>query len=115
MLKVERVESVSKENGRTYNNYYIFGNIRGVDLRVEVIPPDAGGYKVLEVVYHGAKECELRVIDREFIDGTGKKIKSRSYQVVSGEYSETGEWKEFAADIMPKRKSDKALLAMLLD
>ena len=43
MLKVQRVESVSKENGKTYNNYYIYGTIDGVDLRAEVITPDVGG------------------------------------------------------------------------
>lgn len=114
MLKVERVENVGKQDGKVYNNYYIYGNIRGVDIRVEVTPPDAGGYKVLEIVYNGASQCDLRVIDREFQDSTGKTVKSRAYQIVSGEIDDEGEYKEYVADVIPKRKSDKAMLAMLL-
>ena len=114
MLKVERVENVGKQDGKVYNNYYIYGTVRGVDLRVEVTPPDAGGYKVLEIVYNGANECDLRVIDREFQDANGKKVKSRAYQVVSQDLDDDGEFKEYVADVIPKRKSDKAMLAMLL-
>ena len=114
MLKVERVENVGKQDGKTYNNYYVYGNIRRIDIRIEVVPPDAGGYKVLEIVYNGEKTCELKIVEREFTDNTGKQIKSKSFQVVSQDLDDEGNFKEYVADVMPKRKSDKALLNMLL-
>lgn len=114
MLKVQRVESVSKENGKTYNNYYIYGTIDGVDVRAEVIPPDVGGYKLLEIVFKGETERDLKVIDREFKDANGKTVKSRAYAVTRTGLTEDGEFKEYVADVLPKRKSDRAMLAMLL-
>ena len=115
MLKVQRVESISKETGKTYNNYYIHGVIDGVEVRAEVIPTDVGGYKLLDIVFKGETERDLKVIDREFKDATGKTIRSRSYAVVRNGLNDDGEFKEYSVDVLPKRKSDKAMLAMLLD
>jgi len=115
MLKVQRQESVSKENGKTYNNYYIFGTIDGVDVRAEVIPTDVGGYKLLDIVFKGENVRDLKVIDREFKDASGRTVKSRGFAVVRNGLNDDGEFKEYAADVIPKRKSDKAMLSMLLD
>ncbi len=115
MLKVERVQSVSKENGKTYNNYYIRGTVEGVDLRAEVIPTDPGGYKLLDIVFKGESERDLKVIDREFKDASGKTVRSRGFAVTRNGLNDNGEFKEYSCDVIPKRKSDKSMLAMFLD
>ena len=32
-----------EKDGKMYQNYFIRGNIRGVDVRMMVVPPDFGG------------------------------------------------------------------------
>ena len=39
-----------EKNGRTFFSYFIRGNIRGKDVKVAVVPPDKGGYTVLDIV-----------------------------------------------------------------
>ena len=41
MIKVER--EPYEKNGKSYFSYFIKGNVRGVDLKVGVIPPDVLG------------------------------------------------------------------------
>ena len=40
-----------EKNGRTFFSYFIKGNIRGKDVKVAVVPPDRGGYTVLDIVF----------------------------------------------------------------
>ena len=40
-----------EKNGKVYQNYFIRGNVRGIDIRVLVVPPDFGGYTVLDIGY----------------------------------------------------------------
>ena len=54
---VERETFESK--GKTYYTYFIKGQVRGKDVRVAVIPPDKGGYAVLDIVFGDAMEAEL--------------------------------------------------------
>ena len=50
-----------EKNGNTYFTYFIKGNIRGKDVRIAVMPPDIGGYTVLEIVFDTAMAAELVV------------------------------------------------------
>ncbi len=56
-IKVER--DTYEKNGKTYFSYFIRGNVRGKDVRAAVIPPDRGGYTVLDIVFGDAMEAEL--------------------------------------------------------
>ena len=38
-------------NEQTYFSYFIKGTVRGKDVKVAVIPPDKGGYTVLDIVF----------------------------------------------------------------
>ena len=40
-----------EKDGNTYYGYFIRGNVRGKDVRVLIVPPDKGGYTVLDVVF----------------------------------------------------------------
>ena len=109
MILVER--ETFEKNGKTYYTYFIKGSVRGKDIRVSVVPPDKGGYTVLDIVFGNAMACELSVKPFEIKDDvTGKVISGNTFAVIS--YDENGEIYECA--IKPFRASDKALLNMLI-
>ncbi len=109
-IKVER--DTYEKDGKTYYSYFIKGNIRGRDIRVLIVPPDKGGYTVLDIVFGEEMEAELVLNPYEIKDeSTGKVIKGNSYAVRT--VDEDGEVYECA--IKPFRASDKALLNMLLN
>ena len=90
-----------EKNGRTFFSYFIRGNIRGKDVKVAVVPPDKGGYTVLDIVFGNEMSAELI---------TGRVIAGNSYAVQT--VDEDGEIYE--CSVKPYRNSDKALLAMLV-
>ena len=109
MILVER--ETFEKNGKTYYSYYIKGNLRGKDFKVAIVPPDKGGYTVLDIVFGNAMAAELVVKPFEIKDeATGKVISGNTFAVQS--YDENGEVYECA--IKPFRASDKALLNMLI-
>lgn len=109
-IKVER--DTYEKDGKTYYSYFIKGNIRGRDIRVLIVPPDKGGYTVLDIVFGEEMEAELVLNPYEIKDeSSGKVIKGNSYAVRT--VDEDGEVYECA--IKPFRASDKALLNMLLN
>lgn len=115
MAKNETTILVERETfemeGKTYFTYFIKGNIRGKDFRLAVIPPDKGGYTVLDIVYGNAMAAELVVKPFEIKDEkTGSVIAGNTFTVVS--YDENGEIYE--CPVKPYRASDKALLNMLV-
>ena len=106
---VER--EVFEKDGKSYFSYFIRGQVRGKDVRVAIIPPDKGGYTVLDIVFGNTMAAELVVKPYEIKDdATGKIISGNTFAVKS--YDENGE--EYECAIKPFRASDKALLNMLL-
>ena len=97
-------------NGKAYFSYFIKGNVRGKDIRVSVIPPDKGGYTVLDIVFGDAMNANLIVKPFEIKGEDGRVISGNTFAVVSCD--ENGE--VYECDVKPARKSDKALLTMLL-
>lgn len=109
MIFVER--ETFEKNGKTYFSYFIKGTIRGKDVKVAIIPPDKGGYTVLDIVFGNTMAAELVVKPFEIKDdATGKVIAGNTFTVQS--YDENGDVYECA--IKPFRASDKALLNMLI-
>ena len=106
---VER--EVFEKDGKSYFSYFIRGQVRSKDVRVAIIPPDKGGYTVLDIVFGNTMAAELVVKPYEIKDdATGKVISGNTFAVKS--YDENGE--EYECAIKPFRASDKALLNMLL-
>ena len=106
-LKSETFE----KNGRTFFSYFIKGNIRGKEVKVAVVPPDKGGYTVLDIVFGDAMAAELVLKPYEIKDeSTGRVISGNTYAVQT--VDEDGEIYE--CSIKPYRNSDKALLNMLV-
>lgn len=100
-----------EKNGKTFFSYFIRGTVRGKEVRAGIIPPDFGGYAVLDIVFGEAMAADLVVKPYEIKDDvTGRTISGNTYAVQSTD--ENGEVYECA--VKPARKSDKALLDMLL-
>ena len=100
-----------EKDGKMYQNYFIRGNIRGVDVRVMVVPPDFGGYTVLDIVFDGAMEADLTVTPFELKAEDGRVISGNTYTVTSVD-PDSGE--VYSCKVKPARESDKTLLQMLL-
>ena len=109
-ILVER-ETYEKD-GKKFFSYFIKGNVRGKDIRVLIVPPDYGGYAVLDIVFGEAMSAQLMLVPYEIRDEkTGKVSKGNSYAV----HSEDEDGTVYECKIMPLRKSDKDLLQMLLN
>lgn len=108
VIKVER--ELFEKNGKSYYAYYINGKVRNTEVKAQVVPPDLGGYKVLDIVYNGANEAELAVVPFKFAADDGHVIEGNTFKVVSTD--ENGEIYE--CKVKPFRDSDKTLLNMLL-
>ncbi len=115
MAKKENKIMVEREtfekNEKTYFSYFIKGVIRGKEVKVAVVPPDKGGYAVLDIVFGNEMSAELVANPFEIKDETtGRVISGNSYLVRS--VDENGEIYE--CNIKPYRSSDKALLNMIM-
>ncbi len=108
-IKVERETFV--KNDKTYFSYFIKGKVRGKEIKVAVIPPDKGGYVVLDIVFGESMAADLVLKPYEIKDeASGNVIKGNTYAVLSKD--EQGQ--EYECAVKPYRSSDKALLNMLL-
>ena len=107
-IKVER--ETFEMDDKQYFSYFIRGTVRGKDVKVAIVPPDKGGYVVLDIVFDGAMEAELVVIPYEMKDDNGKTIKGNNYAVRS--YDDDGT--VYECKVKPFRYSDKNILDMLL-
>ena len=106
---VERETFESK--GKTYYTYFIKGQVRGKDVRVAVIPPDKGGYAVLDIVFGDAMEAELVAKPFELRDDKTKRVvRGNTYAVRTVEDNGT----IYECAIKPAKPSDKSLLEMLM-
>lgn len=108
-ILVERETYV--KNDKAYYSYFIKGKVRGKDVKVSVVPPDIGGYAVLDLVFNEATSADLITKPYEIKDEkTGKVVKGNTYAVRS--VGEDGVPYECA--VKPFRSSDKALLNMIM-
>ena len=100
------------KNEKTYFSYFIKGKVRGKDVRVAIVPPDNGGYTLLDTVYGDEMKAELTLKPYEIKDEkTGKVTSGNSYGVKTVD-KETGEIYE--CPVKAFRSSDKTILNMLL-
>lgn len=100
-----------EKNGKSYFSYFVKGYVRGKEVKAGVVPPDVGGYTVLDIVFADAMAAELVLKPYEMKDeATGNIIKGNTYYVRS--VDEDG--LIYECQVKPARKSDKALMDMLL-
>ena len=108
-ILVER--EIFEKGEKSYSSYYIKGNIRGKEVKVQVIPPDFGGYKVLDIVYNGAMQAELVITPYKMKTDDGQTIEGNTFKVVSCDEDGT----IYECPVKPARGSDKSLLKMLIN
>ena len=108
VIMVER--ETYEYNEKTYFSYFIKGNIRGKDVKIAIMPPDLGGFAVLDIVFGNAMQAELKITPFEMKGEKGAVISGNTYAVFSKD--ENGEIYE--CKVKPFRPSDKALLNMLV-
>ena len=112
MAKVMVERETYEKGGKSFYAYYVKGVIRGRNVRILMVPPDKGGYTVLDIVFGDAMTGELVAKPFEFKDETtGRTISGNSYTVQT--VDENGE--VYACPVKPNRASDKTLLNMLLN
>ena len=99
------------KNGQEYFSYFINAKIRGKEKRIGVVPPDNGGYEVLDIVFGNEDKAELTVQKMTMTDAKGKESSYVKYGVKS--VDEDG--KIYECKIKPFRGSDKDLLEMYLN
>ena len=100
-----------EKNGKQYFTYFIKGVVRGIEARVQLMPPDFTGYTVLDIVFGNENKAELVVTPYEIKDEkTGKVVSGNTYGVRS--FDEDGE--VYECKIRPFKSSDRALLNMLI-
>ena len=100
-----------EKNGKQYFTYFIKGVVRGIEARVQLMPPDFTGYTVLDIVFGNDNTAELVVTPYEIKDEkTGKVVSGNTYGVRS--FDEDGE--VYECKIQPFKSSDRALLNMLI-
>jgi len=99
-----------EKNGKQYFSYFVRGNVRGVDIKAQVTPPDIGGYAVLDIVFNGEMAAELVLKPYEIKDEKGNVVKGNTYFVRS--VDENGQ--VYECKIKPYRDSGKSMLEMLI-
>ncbi len=97
--------------GKTYFSYYVKGTVRGREVKAQIVPPDRGGFVVLDILFDASLSVELALNPYEFEDEkTHKVISGTAYSVKS--VDENGEIYE--CPVQPARRSDKSMLDMLI-
>ncbi len=74
-IKVEK--GTFEYKGKSYNEYFICGTVRGKDVKIKLAPPDKndkGGYTVLDIVFGDADKADFIVEPFEFTNDEGKSV-----------------------------------------
>ena len=110
--KINVEKGTFEYNDKEYSSYFIAGKIKGKDVKVALMPPDKGGWAVLDILFSDTNQGELVVKPYELKDEkTGKvTVTGNTYAVRT--VDENGEIYE--CPVKPFKSSDKALLNMLL-
>ncbi len=109
-IKVER--GTFEYNGKTYNSYFIKGNVKGKDVQAALMPPDKGGWAVLDILFADTNEGELVVKPYELRDEKTGKVTATGNTFAVRTIDADGE--VYECPVKPLRSSDKALLNMLI-
>ena len=99
-------------NDKEYSSYFIAGKIKGKDVKVALMPPDKGGWAVLDILFSDTNQGELVVKPYELKDEKTGKVTATGNTYAVRTVDENGEIYE--CPVKPLKSSDKALLNMLL-
>ena len=95
-------------NDKEYSSYFIAGKIKGKDVKVALMPPDKGGWAVLDILFSDTNQGELVVKPYELKDEKTGKVTATGNTYAVRTVDENGEIYE--CPVKPFKSSDKALL-----
>ena len=110
-LFVFRRKFITKDKKNQYWGYHVSGTVRGRDVQVSLKASDAGGYEVIDIVFLGAKQVPLYRVPYTIKDNQGK-VTMSGYRYYAVSMDEDGS--VYTANLIPSRKSDGALLEMMI-
>ena len=91
--------------------YRVKGMLRGVEVDVDLVPPDRGGYKVLGIVFNDANALPLLMVPYEIVDEkTHRKTTGFTYKVMDVDQ----EGIVYECKLKPAADSSKRMLECLL-
>ena len=99
-------------NDKEYSSYFIAGKIKGKDVKVALMPPDKGGWAVLDILFSDTNQGELVVKPYELKDEKTGKVTATGNTYAVRTVDENGE--VYECPVKPFKSSDTALLNMLL-
>ena len=99
-------------NDKEYSSYFIAGKIKGKEVKVALMPPDKGGWEVLDILFSDTTQGELVVKPYELKDEKTGKVTATGNTYAVRTIDENGE--VYECPVKPFKSSDKALLNMLL-
>ena len=99
-------------NDKEYSSYFIAGKIKGKDVKVALMPPDKGGWAVLDILFSDTNQGELVVKPYELKDEKTGKVTATGNTYAVRSYDEDGT--VYECPIKPARTSDKSFMNMLL-
>lgn len=109
-LILHREIKKTKDGKREFSVFSVSGELREQQCRAEMVPPDMGGYAVLNLVFGPVNDLPLLKVPYEMRDEvTKKKTSGFTYKVMSEEDGIV-----FEAKVKPSRNSDKELLRCFL-
>ena len=99
-------------NDKEYSSYFIAGKIKGKEVKVALMPPDKGGWAVLDILFSDTTQGELVVKPYELKDEKTGKVTATGNTYAVRTIDENGE--VYECPVKPFKSSNKALLNMLL-
>lgn len=108
-MVVNRAKYVAK-NGEIRFGYYVSGELRGKEVKANLIPSDIGGYALIDLIFLTSETAKLRMIKSKMSDSITKQINEIvSYEMFN--LDETND--EIVCKVKPWQSSDKYILDML--
>lgn len=108
MVKLRREQY--EKNGYKNYSYYVSGSVKGREVKAKFVAPDRGGYQILDIIFDGKDEVDLKVTPFEMKTEDGKLIKGNTFSAST--VDENGQVVELK--VKPYKPSDKTIINMII-
>ena len=98
------------KHGKKYFSHVVKGTVLGKELKATLVPPDPGGYQLLEVIIGDKPKYPLTVKPFEMTTESGEVITGNTYSVETTDAEGT----VYSCKLQPLKKSDKDVLKALI-
>lgn len=98
------------KGGKSFNSHVVKGTLLGKEVKATLVPPDPGGYQLLEVIIGDKAKYPLTVTPFSMTTESGDVISGNTYSVEATDADGT----VYSIKLQPLKKSDKAILKALI-